>query len=189
MMTRRKTTPADDAGELETVKKLMAATRARHAEYEKERDALAGLTETQKSRALATIAGATPSEIAKAENKSPQAIAQAVAKPAIRLALREMLDTMVVSETDSKGAVTHRTFQQVALETLILAMSAKKVYTFGSDFVERADWPTRIAAANRVLSLYETPAPIATTPETPVAEEVAETSTTTTHRAMRRRTR
>ena len=175
-------TPADEKAEAE---KIMAGIKDKHAAFDDER-ALTELSETQRTRALAKLAGQSVSEIASAHNISPQAVAKTIVKPAIRLALREMLNTMVVAETDRNGVETHRSFQQIAIETLVRAMEANKVFTFGCDFVERPDWPTRISAANRLLSLFELPAPIA--PEKPpVAEEIAmlEQTTTTTRRRGR----
>ena len=146
---------------------------------------MASLTATQKSRALATVAGVKPSEIAAAQNGSKQAVAASIAKPAVRAAVRELLGLLVVSETSADGSVTHKTFQQCALETVAEALRANRVFTFGNDFVERPDWPTRLAAADRIFAFAE-PAilpPIATTEKPTIVEETVETH----RRATRRR--
>ena len=141
---------------------------------------------TQEVRGTAALAGATAAEIARAEGISPQAVAKSLTAPATRLSMRDLLEQMVVVETAPDGTVTHRSFQQIALETLVRAMSANKVFTYGSAFVERPDWPTRMNAACRILD-YSQPEARAPEKPGPFVEEAA-LETTTVRQAVRRTT-
>ncbi|GAC1407947.1 MAG: hypothetical protein NVSMB64_15500 [Candidatus Velthaea sp.] len=69
---------------------------------------VAKLTPTQKSRALATVAGATPSEIAKAEGVSKQSVSESIAAPSVRMALRDLVSEMVVKELEATGLFRKR---------------------------------------------------------------------------------
>ena len=61
---------------------------------------IAKLTPTQQSRALATVAGATPSEIAKAQGVSKQSVSESIAAPAVRMTLHYLVSEMLVKELE-----------------------------------------------------------------------------------------
>ena len=69
---------------------------------------VAKLTPTQKSRALATVAGATPSEIAKSEGVSKQSVSESIAAPAVRMALRDLVSEMVVKELEGDQVISEK---------------------------------------------------------------------------------
>ena len=143
---------------------------------------IAKLTPTQQSRALATVAGATPSEIAKAQGVSKQSVSESIAAPAVRMTLHYLVSEMLVKELEDDQIISEKNLAEFALEPVANSLHADRVVTFGNTFVERPDWPTRLAAASRILGYYEA-VPIATKP--PVVEEVA--IELTTRRATSRR--
>ena len=143
---------------------------------------IAKLTPTQQSRALATVAGARPSEIAEAKGVLKQSVCESLAAPAVRMTLHYLVSEMLVKEFEGDQIISEKNLADFALETVANALHADRVVTFGNTFVERPDWPTRLAAASRILGYYEA-VPIATKP--PVVEEVA--IEMTTRRATSRR--
>lgn len=141
------------------------------------------LTPLQKSRAIATAAGMSLGEIAKAEGVSKQAVSATLAAPVVKGALRDLCAEFTVSEYEGGVLKSRKNIVQFAVETIADALQAKRVITFGNEYVERPDWTIRLAAANRILAMHEAAPPIATKP--PVVEEVAIEETT--RRATSRR--
>jgi len=98
------------------------------------------------------------------------------------MTLHYLVSEMLVKELEDDQIISEKNLAEFALETVANALHADRVVTFGNTFVERPDWPTRLAAASRILGYYEA-VPIATKP--PVVEEVA--IEMTTRRATSRR--
>ena len=147
---------------------------------------IAKLTPTQQSRALATVAGATPSEIAKAQGVSKQSVSESIAAPAVRMTLHYLVSEMLVKELEGDQIISEKNLAEFALETVANALHADRVMTFGNTFVERPDWPTRLAAASRILGYYEA-VPIAPPTSAPVVEELAIEETTRRETSRRSR--
>ena len=145
---------------------------------------IAKLTPTQQSRALATVSGVTPCEIAKAKGVLKQSVSESIAAPAVRMMLHYLVSEMLVKEFEGDQIISEKNLADFALEAVANTLHADRVVTFGNTFVERPDLPTRLAAASRILGYYEA-VPIATKP--PVIEEVAIKETT--RRATSRRSR
>lgn len=148
----------------------------------------AKLSPTRQRRGLAALAGKTTSQIAAEENVSKQAAAKSLAAPAVRQAVRELIaGAYAIEQVD--GAREKVPFIDAAIKALYRLLSAKKPVICGATYAMEADNPTRLAAALKIIELYEprssqpTPAAPPTVEESTVVEETA----TATRRVARRR--
>jgi len=147
-------------------------------------DDLAQLTETQKRRALATIAGATPTAIAKAEGVSKQSVAKTLSSPAVKEGIHVALSRAVVEFTDGDRVP----LTEVALATIMKLLVARKAVVFGSNYEMVPDNAVRFQAAVKILEWAHSPAaePMSRASSPPPAEDISIEETLSTRRVARR---
>ncbi len=143
---------------------------------------LAKLTPKQRSRAVATLAGKTPSEIARGEGVSKQAVAETLAAPIVVKTLRNLLTGMQVSNGGPFMPVVER-----ALEVVVEMLAAKKAVIYGGSYVMVVDHDARFRAATHLLGLYEPRNLPPASVKAPVVEDVAIVEETSTRRIAGRR--
>jgi hypothetical protein len=152
----------------------------------------AKLTKTQRSRALATVAGKTPTEIAKAEGVSKQSVSETLNSAMVKATIRELVRGCTIEESrkNERGEPTllkRTTAVEAALSTIMNLMDAKKPVIFGSTYQMVPDNATRFQAALKIIEWAQESQGPAEPPKPAVSEDLAiEESTTSTRRLARR---
>jgi len=137
---------------------------------------------------LATIAGKTPSQIARSDGTSKQAVAQTLQSKRVSDTLRRIIDRTQTIRTDTQtGEKTSRPLIEEALLTISALLHAKKPVIYGATYAMVPDNAMRLQAAAKIIEIYE-PAGLRAHAE-PAPEELAIEETTSTRRVARRRVR
>lgn len=152
------------------------------------------LTEKQRSRALATVAGKTPSEIAQAEGVSSQAVTETLRSREVRATVQFLIGRTKMrlrgSDQEPKLMI------MCAVEMLGALLYAEKPFGCEGGFKMVPDNATRLAAVTKIMALYQEPLSAASLPaqlrpllEDPPQELVEEIAveTSSTKRVSRRR--
>jgi DNA-binding CsgD family transcriptional regulator len=144
------------------------------------------LTPTQLRRVLATLAGKTQSEIAAAEGVSKQAVAKTVATPRVRNTVRDLI-TYTYSVEMKDGIEEKTSLVEGAIRTLYTLLEAEKAVVFGGSYAMVPDSAVRLAAALKIIELYEPPQSSRQPDATPATVEESLVEETATRRVARRR--
>jgi len=144
---------------------------------------LAQLTKTQQRRALAAVAGATLTEIAKAEGVSKQAVAETLDAGIVKRTISDI----VRHTTETNGETgKQRWLIESAVSVLGDLLLAKKPVIYGATYAMVPDNATRFATAVKILELAQMP-PSPPVAKPAVSEDLAIEETTSTRRVARRR--
>ena len=150
------------------------------------------LTETQARRLAKSIQGESLAAIATTEGCSKQAVAKSLAAPAVRQTAFKILGRELMTQDKATGEMRDIVAEALSVVVHVMENATRPVVltqSYGSgggsqQHIERVpDYPTRLAAATRLLSLVDKPE-AAVPPAVSIAEE---RETVTTHTRERRR--
>src|SRR5579883_2511678 len=159
-------------------------------------EALATLTPTQQRRVIARLGGATLQEIANAEGCSTSAIDQSLKSPSVKTAFSILgYDAFVIKRKSGDTFEDVNPILVVLQQLFDVACNASKAVVVskasGVTHIEKVeDYPTRLAAISKILSLVNIPSPAQPGEKTARSGQGVELEQTETEmRSTRRRVR
>lgn len=131
-----------------------------HAAIVKLEATIPRLTKTQANRLVARVQGASLPTIAQAEGVTKQSVAETLRAPAVQEAVSTILGRPMEAVDKATGKQVNIVCK--ALEMLVEAMenATRFVPSGGGRFSRVPDYPRRVAAASRILSLVDRPASV-----------------------------